>query len=131
MGPDTRVVGPLNMRPDSAHKIGIGSNCFLNSEIRFGCEDVGISIGDNALIGPRVQFETGTHSLHLDPQGGWGRETRGITVGTNCWIGAGAIILGGVVIGDGAVVAAGAVVNKDVAPNTVVGGVPARLLRSL
>lgn len=52
-----------------------------------------------------------------------------IHIGNHVWIGARATILKGVTIGDGAVVAAGAVVNKDVPPNTLVGGVPARIIK--
>ena len=54
-----------------------------------------------------------------------------IYIGKNVWIGASAVVLPGVRIGDGASVAAGAVVTKDVPPNTVVGGVPARQLKSV
>lgn len=54
-----------------------------------------------------------------------------ITIGSDCWIGGGAIVLGGVTIGEGATVAAGAVVSKDVAPFTVVAGVPARKVRDV
>jgi acetyltransferase-like isoleucine patch superfamily enzyme len=54
-----------------------------------------------------------------------------IHIGKNVWIGANATVLAGVTIGDGAVVAAGAVVTKDVEPNTIVGGVPARLIRRI
>ncbi len=52
-----------------------------------------------------------------------------VTVGNDVWIGHGAIVLPGVTVGDGAVIAAGAVVSKDVAPYTIVGGVPAKTIR--
>lgn len=54
-----------------------------------------------------------------------------ITIGNNVWIGSNAVILSGVTIGDWAVVAAGAVVSKDVEPYTVVGGIPARVIRKV
>ena len=54
-----------------------------------------------------------------------------IHIGKNVWIGANATVLAGVTIGDGAIVAAGAVVTKDVAPNTVVGGVPAKVIKKI
>ena len=54
-----------------------------------------------------------------------------IHIGKNVWIGANATVLAGVTIGDGAIVAAGAVVNKDVAPRTIVGGVPAKLIKRI
>ena len=54
-----------------------------------------------------------------------------IHIGKNVWIGANATVLAGVTVGDGAVVAAGAVVTKDVEPNTIVGGVPAKLIKRL
>jgi len=57
------------------------------------------------------------------------REARGITIGDNCWLGAGVVVDDGVAIGRDAIVGAGAVVNKDVAEFAVVGGVPAKLIK--
>ena len=89
-----------------------------------------IHIGHNCLIGPDVGIYTAGHRLH--PEGrvldGYGMS---ITIGNDVWIGGHSIILPGVTIGDGAVVAAGAVVTKDVASRALVGGNPARLLKSI
>ena len=89
-----------------------------------------IHIGHNCLIGPDVGIYTAGHRLH--PEGrvldGYGIS---VTIGNDVWIGGHSTILPGVTIGDGAVIAAGSVVTKDVAPRTLVGGNPARLLKSI
>ena len=91
-----------------------------------------INIGRGALFGPGCQLITVEHSVENVQQRaeGWERG-RPITIGANCWFGAGAIVLPGVTIGDNCVIAAGAVVNKDIPANTLVAGVPARTIRSL
>jgi maltose O-acetyltransferase len=92
-----------------------------------------VTIADGVLIGPGVCICTGTHAADMYSR----REASGtsfalpIRLEAECWIGARATILPGVTIGRGAMVAAGAVVGKDVAPETLVGGVPARFIRSL
>jgi maltose O-acetyltransferase len=123
---------PLIVRPVGAcQNIEIGPGSFINSEVRFGAPAEKIRIGRNVLVGPRVCFETVNHGLTYAPGKGRGMSCKGITVEDEAWIGVGAILTPGVTIGRGAVVAAGAVVTTDVAPMTVVGGVPARLIRSL
>lgn len=109
-------------------KIGDGSNL---GEYNYVGAAGGVTIGRNVLIGQRVSFHAENH-VFADPdvpikQQGVTRQ--GIVVEDDCWIGSGAIILDGVTIGKGSVVAAGAVVNKDVPPCSVVGGVPAKVLR--
>ena len=88
-----------------------------------------VRIGEDVQIGPFVCFETVTHGLTYVPGKGRTDHFGDITIGNGVWIGAGAIITCNVTIGEGAVVAAGAVVTKDVAPYTLVGGIPARILR--
>ena len=89
-----------------------------------------IRIGNNCLIGPDVGIYTAGH--RLEPEGRtldvYGMP---ITIGNDGWIGGHSTILPGVSIGDGAVVAAGAVVTKDVEPNTIVGGVPAKVIKKI
>lgn len=131
IGEGVQITGPLTLRVDSTNKIAIGDRTYFNSETRFGCQDDGVTIGNDCLIGPRVSFETAGHDLIHHPENGRGFNTKPIVVHDKVWIGAGAIILQGVTIHEGAVVAAGAVVNHDVPPNTLVGGVPARLIKDL
>jgi acetyltransferase-like isoleucine patch superfamily enzyme len=106
----------------------IGKNVFINH----GCSFLdlgGITIEDEVLIGPQVKLVTENHPL--DPETRKGLITKPILIKQNAWIGAGATILPGVTVGENAVVAAGAVVSKDVPANTVVGGIPAKLIKSI
>jgi maltose O-acetyltransferase len=125
------ISGRISVRPDSTYKVVIDEGTYVNSEVRFGCQGDEIRIGRYCLVGPRVSFETAGHHLEWHPMEGRGLVSRPIVVGDRAWIGAGATILQGVSIGEQAVVAAGAVVHRDVPPRTVVGGVPARVLRRL
>jgi acetyltransferase-like isoleucine patch superfamily enzyme len=81
------------------------------------------------LIGPKVNLITENHPL--DPADRRGMQYKPILIKRNAWIGAGATILPGVTIGENAIVAAGAVVSKNVPDNTVVGGVPAKEIRTI
>ncbi len=93
----------------------------------------GITIGDRVYTAPNVQILAVNHVFDdpAQPMVEQGITAQGIVVEDDVWIGAGAILTDGVTVGRGAVVAAGAVVTRDVAPHTVVGGVPARLLRAI
>lgn len=113
---------------DCGKNIRLGERVFINSGCRFQ-DQGGITIGDDALIGHNVVIATLNHDLH--PAQRATTIPRPVVLGDRVWIGANATILPGVTIGDGAVVAAGAVVNRDVAPYTVVGGIPARMLREI
>ncbi len=93
----------------------------------------GVTLGDRVFTSPLVQLIAVNHVFDdLDrPFSEQGITAEGIVIEDDVWIGAGAVITDGVRVGRGAVIAAGAVVTKDVAPHTVVGGVPARLLREI
>lgn len=93
----------------------------------------GVTIGDRVYVSPHVQILAVNHVFD-DPARPFvdqGITAEGITIEDDVWIGSGAIVTDGVRIGKGAVVAAGAVVTEDVLPHTVVGGIPARLLRTI
>ena len=126
---------------DFGDNIHIGNNVSINHRCLF-VDSNRITIGSNVLIAPGVQINTSTHPVDLEdrltkdwtPESGeYFCRTRAlpVSIGNGCWIGAGAVILAGVTIGDGAVVAAGAVVTKDVEPNTIVGGVPAKVIKKI
>ena len=113
---------------DFGKNITIGDNVFINSDCKFQ-DQGGIFIGDGSLIGHGVVLATLNHDL--DPAKRQSLHPAPIKIGKGVWIGANAVVTQGVTIGDNAVVAAGAVVNKDVAANTVVGGVPARFIKNI
>jgi len=108
--------------------ISIGKHVFINHACSF-LDMGGITIEDHVLIGPKVNLITENHPI--DPITRRGMLCKPILIKRNAWIGAGATILPGVTIGENAVVAAGAVVAKDVAANTIVGGVPAKLIKTI
>jgi len=106
--------------------IKLGKNIFINHACSF-LDLGGITIEDDVLIGPRVNLTTENHPV--DPTKRKHLDVKSIRIKRNAWIGAGATILPGVTIGENSIVAAGAVVNKDVADNTIVGGIPAKLIK--
>ncbi len=108
--------------------ISIGKHVFINHACSF-LDMGGITLEDHVLIGPRVNLVTENHPL--DPADRRAVITKPIVIKRNAWIGAGATILPGVTVGENAVVAAGAVVSRDVPPNVVVGGIPAKIMRSV
>ena len=124
MGENSRVSTPLTaVRP---HMVRIGKNVVIMP----GCLMMsagGITIDDGAMIAANVQLISNNHDLY---------ERQIITckpvhIGKNAWIGAGATILPGVTVGDNAVVGAASVVTKDVAPDTIVAGNPAKLIKAI
>ena len=108
--------------------ISIGKNVFINHACTF-IDMGGIRVEDDVLIGPKVNLITENHPL--DPSERNSLICKPIVIKRNAWIGAAATILPGVTIGENAVVAAGAVVSRDVAANTVVGGIPAKFIKSI
>jgi acetyltransferase-like isoleucine patch superfamily enzyme len=106
----------------------IGKNVFINFDCVF-LDLGGITIEDGVLIAPKVSLLSEGHPL--SPQSRHSLTVAPIHIRQNAWIGANATIMQGVTIGKNAVVAAGAVVTQDVPDNTVAGGTPARVIRSI
>ena len=113
---------------DCGKNISVGKNVFINSGCRFQ-DQGGIIIGDGVLIGHNVVLATLNHDIN--PRKRSNLHPAPIVVGKNVWIGANATVVPGVTIDDGAIIAAGAVVTKDVPPNVIVGGVPAKIIKKI
>lgn len=113
---------------DFGKNVTVGKNVFINACCHFQ-DHGGVSLGDGCQIGHNVVFATLNHGLA--PEDRQTTYPAPITLGKNVWVGSNSTILQGVTIGDNAVIAAGAVVTKDVPENTIVGGVPARIIRKI
>ena len=108
----------------------IGDNTWIGHEVLVTGGAAAVRIGSDVDIAPRVTLVTGTHVLFEGPGKAAGRGySEPIVIGNGAWIGAASTILGGVRVGAESVVASGALVCADVAQRTVVGGIPARVLR--
>ncbi|WP_373895035.1 DapH/DapD/GlmU-related protein [Virgibacillus sp. CBA3643] len=118
----------LPFTSDFGKNIKIGENVFINSGCRF--QDQGqITIGDGSLIGHNVVLATINHDYN--PLNRGTMYLKPIVLKDRVWIGSSSTILPGVTVGENSVVAAGSVITKDVAPNTIVGGNPARFIANL
>ena len=113
---------------DFGKNIRIGRGVFINACCCFQ-DQGGIVVGDGTLIGHRVTVATINHGLRPDER--HIHNIAPVNIGRNVWIGAGAVLLPGVTVGDNAIIAAGAVVSRDVPPSSIVGGVPAAVMRMI
>ncbi len=128
VGTDVTLRPPLYV--DYGTQISIGDRVFANYGLT-ALDCARISIGDDTQIGPHVQLLTPTHPLDPDERRSGLEAAAPITIGSNVWIGGGAIVLAGVTIGDNSVIGAGSVVTRDVPANVVAVGNPARVVREL
>ncbi len=122
----TRVFIPFHT--NFGRFIRLGKNVFINHGCTF-LDLGGITVEDDVLIGPKVNLLSEGHPL--DPDGRKVLDLKAVLIKRNAWIGAAATILPGVTVGENSVVAAGALVTKDIPDNTVVGGVPAKIIRKV
>ncbi|EST37712.1 hypothetical protein N566_11470 [Streptomycetaceae bacterium MP113-05] len=128
VGDDVEVRPPF--RIDYGTYITLGARTFVN----YGCvfADVArITVGADVQIGPGVQLLTPTHPIAPEPRRAKWEAAEPLTLGDNVWLGGGVIVCPGVTIGENTVVGAGAVVTKDLPPNVVAVGNPARVIRHI
>jgi len=108
--------------------IKLGKNVFINHACSF-LDLGGIEIEDNVMIGPRVNISSENHPTEIGKRNTMVPQK--VTIKKGAWLGANVTVLPGVSIGENSVVAAGALVNKDVEPNSVYAGIPAKKIKEL
>lgn len=113
---------------DFGQNLHFGKNDYISNNSMF-VDLGGIYIGDNVLIGPNATIASVNHQLAPDKRRNL--ELKSVYIHDNAWLGANVTITPGTTIGKNAVVAAGAVVTKDVPENTIVGGVPAKIIKTI
>jgi maltose O-acetyltransferase len=116
--------------------VDFGSNIYLGDKVymNFGCvilDCAQVRIGSGVMFGPSVQVYAATHPVEPVLRASGLELARPITIGDNVWVGGGAIICPGVTIGENSVIGAGAVVTRDIPPNVVAVGNPARVIRQI
>jgi maltose O-acetyltransferase len=121
-----RIICATNPAP----RLRFGHSCLLNIGCFFQVDEP-VYIGDFVGIGPQTMIITTTHRIGPSTRRCAEQQAMPVTISSGTWIGARSTILPGVTIGPGCVIAAGSVVTRDVPPNTIVGGVPARPLKTL
>ena len=120
----TGVLRELGEKLEIGENVGIAANAFI--AVRGN-----VKIGSNTIFGPGVSIHAENHNFSdlEKPIRLQGATRKGITIGEDCWIGSKTVILDGVNIGNHVIVAAGAVVNKDIPDYSIVGGVPAKVIK--
>lgn len=126
IGKETKIVGPI----ECSGKLKIGERCWIGKNLRINGDGT-VVIGDNCDLGPEITFQTGGHKIgNADRRAGEG-EMFNQVVGTGTWIGGRSTICNSTLIGTGCIIAGCACVIHDVPDNTLVGGVPAKVIRRL
>lgn len=110
--------------------VHFGKNVYANFNLTL-VDDTHIYVGDYTLFGPNVTVATAGHPIDPELREKGYQYNASVTIGKNCWIGAGAVIVPGVTIGDNVVIGAGSVVTKDIPSNVVAVGNPCKILREV
>jgi len=112
------------------HHVHLGSNIYVNAGAKF-VDDTHIYIGDYTMLGPNVVIATAGHPIDPELRSRGLQYNLPVHIGSNCWLGAGVIVMPGVTIGDNTVIGAGSVVTKDIPSGVVAVGNPCRVLREV
>ena len=115
---------------DYGSNIRMGDRVFFN----FNCvvlDPAPVTIGSDVLFGPAVQIYTATHPLGYEARRTWRESAKPVVVGSDVWVGGGAILLPGVTVGSRSVIGAGSVVTRDVPEGVFAAGNPCRVIRAL
>ncbi|WP_246462774.1 acyltransferase [Pelagicoccus albus] len=130
IGEGTRMAPNVSFR--NGDLIQIGKDCHIGDRTSLWAGDDGgkLTLGDYVSIAPDVFITASDYQLKKGiPFRQQPKRDRDVTIGNDVWLGTKVVITAGVNIGDGCVVAAGAIVTKDLPPNTICGGIPARVLK--
>ncbi|MBS7577639.1 MULTISPECIES: sugar O-acetyltransferase [unclassified Enterococcus] len=112
------------------HHLHLGHRVYANFNLTC-VDDTHIYIGDDTMIGPNVTLATAGHPISPNQRLEKYQFNQAITIGKNCWLGAGVIVLPGVSIGDHSIIGAGSVVTRDIPANKVAFGNPCRVVRDI
>lgn len=130
IGENARVVS--SARFYTTGRLEIGDDTWIGHEVLIIGGNASVVLGANCDIAPRVTFVSGTHEVDFEGEHIAGKGySLPIEVGNGCWIGTSAVVLGGTTVGHNSIVAAGAVVRGEYPPYSLIGGVPARLIKCL
>ena len=129
IGEGCYIEPPLHANFGGAH-VHFGRSVYANFNLTL-VDDTHIYVGDYTMFGPNVTVATAGHPILPELREKLYQYNIPVTIGRNCWIGAGAIILPGVTVGDNTVIGAGSVVTKDIPANVVAVGDPCRVLRAI
>lgn len=112
------------------HHVHFGKNIYANFNLTL-VDDTHIYVGDNTMFGPNVTVATAGHPIEPELRAKGYQYNMPVSIGKNCWIGAGVIIVPGITIGDNVVIGAGSIVTKDLPSNVVAVGNPCKVLRQI
>ncbi|KUL82039.1 hypothetical protein ZTR_10056 [Talaromyces verruculosus] len=128
IGEDSYIEPPLNV--DYGPNISIGKRFYSNFGLTI-LDSAIVTIGDRVMFGPNVMISTATHETEVASRRDNIEFAKPVTIGDDCWIGAGVIILAGVSIGNGCTIGAGAIVTRDIPAWTVAVGSPAKVIKTV